>query len=111
MRLYHFTAVEYLHAIRSEGITKGDVPLKPTKSINAVWLTKDDDPDAQGWAGTGEHVLTDEERALHARNFGTPLRAPDVRFPDKRAVKLMVDVPDKDPALIRWNRFARMRGI
>jgi hypothetical protein len=110
MRLYHFTALEYLKSILEQGLTRGDVPLGPRRFGNAVWLTQNPDPEAQvSWAGSGERVLTDEDRAAYEAIFG--VRPPaGSRFPDKRAVMLEVEVPEDDPNLVRWIRYARLRG-
>jgi len=41
MNLYHFTSVYYLPSILRAGLTRGDVPLGLTASVNGVWLTKE----------------------------------------------------------------------
>jgi hypothetical protein len=48
MMLYHFTALEYLDAIKAEGLTKGEVPVSATDLLNAVWLTSDPSPRGTG---------------------------------------------------------------
>jgi hypothetical protein len=112
VRLYHFTALEYLPSILEEGLTRGDVPLGPRKfGGNAVWLTLNADPAAQAfWAGEGERLATDEERRHLESLFGKPV-PPGSRFADKRAVLLAVEIPDEDPKLVQWLRFARLRGV
>lgn len=107
--LYHFTALEYLQKILEEGLTRGDVPTSRTGVENAVWLTTDPEPSRQGWADD-PHILSDEERAAYGRVFGE-VPKPGARFPDKRAIRLEVDVPDGDPNLVGWLHFARVRRI
>ncbi|HTF32788.1 MAG TPA: hypothetical protein VK714_03690 [Myxococcota bacterium] len=109
MKLYHFTGVEYLEEIATAGLTRGEVPLGPMKTENAVWLTRDPDPDSQGWAGEG-HVLTDLERELAAKLKGRPV-PPGAFLADKRAVRLIIEVPAGDAKLVPWLTFARQRGV
>ncbi len=49
MKLYHYTAREYLPSIKRQGITRGDVPLTPTGGFNAPWLTDDPNAAQQDW--------------------------------------------------------------
>ncbi|MCL4684698.1 hypothetical protein KJ059_08085 [Myxococcota bacterium] len=109
MKLYHFTALEYLRSILAEGITTGDVPLGPRRHGNAVWLTRAPEPNAQLWTNDGSHVLSDDERRLHASIFGAPVPRGS-RVPDKRAVRLTVEVPEGDKLLTQWLPYARLRG-
>ena len=110
VRLYHFTALEYLDSILSEGITRGDLPLSPTRQGRAVWLTQNANPIAQTWTPEGEQLLTAEERAAHEYAFGTP-PPPGAKVADKRAVLIAVDVPSGDRLLYQWLRYARLRGV
>ena len=51
MRLYHFTAKEYLSSIMREGLWKGEIPYSLTDyGDNGVWLTTSGNLTAQGWA-------------------------------------------------------------
>jgi len=109
VRLYHFTALEYLPRILAEGLTRGDVPLGPTKRENAVWLTSNPEPTEQAWASE-PHVSTDAERALHERLFGRPVPR-GARYADKRAVVIAIEIPSGDPKLVRWYRYANRRGV
>ncbi len=110
IRLYHFTALEYLDSIMSEGITRGDLPLGPTRHGRAVWLTRNPSREAQTWTPECERLLTAEDRAAHERAFGTR-PPPDAKFADKRAVLITVDVPSSDRLLYQWLRYARLRGV
>lgn len=106
MILYHFTALEYLDAILTEGLTKGDVPLSQTQGENAVWFTSDMAPEGHGL--TDGHVLTIEEREAYRRSFGKVL-SEGARFPDKRRVRIEVVIPSSDRALKPWLPWARKR--
>jgi hypothetical protein len=70
--------------------------------MNAVWLTCDRSPAGHGL--TDGRELTPEEK----RSQG---HAPweSARFPDKRAIRLTVELNDQDVALVRWPRWARGR--
>jgi hypothetical protein len=107
VKLYHFTALEYLGSILDEGLTRGDVPLSPTRRKTAIWLTRNPDPDTQAWTGDPRR-----ERKPYARllDFAPSLRRLP-RFVDKRAVMLAVEVPDGDGKLVGWLCFAAQRGI
>ena len=100
MILYHFTAAEYLDAILREGLSKGDVPLVPVGAgLTGVWLTTDVDPAGQGL--TDGYVLSEQERAVWSNLFHRPC-PPGMRFPNKRAVRIKVDIPREDTKLVRW---------
>jgi hypothetical protein len=110
VKLYHFTALEYIESIEREGLTRGDVPLKPKgRGLNGVWLTRNPDVEAQGWASK-PRVLSDEERADYATVFGK-MPPPGSRIADKRAVRITVDIPGKDSRLKVWTKYARLRGV
>jgi len=80
--LYHFTSRLHLPAILSSGaLSRGDVPLSPTGGVNAVWLTDDPEANRQGW------------------RHGSIV--------DKGEVRITVRIPVGDPALHRWQDFAR----
>ena len=102
MILYHFTAAEYLPAIRAEGLSKGEVPLTPTEYMNAVWLTTDRDPSGHGLCD--ERELSTKEKAF----LGVPLDHP-AKFPNKRAIRLTVKVKSADRRLVAWRPWAHKR--
>lgn len=82
MRLYHFTAIEYLPEIAADGLWKGEVPLSHKKVANAVWLTDDTSPKTHGL--TRGRYLTREERAWYEH---------------------------RDPLLSKWSVWAPRNGV
>lgn len=99
MILYHYTAREYLPAILAEGLTKGEVPLTQTNLRNAVWLTSDRAASGHGLTDGRDLTLAEKEA------MGVPLTSP-ARFPDKRAIRITVRVPQGDRQLVRWRNWA-----
>jgi hypothetical protein len=89
MKLYHFTGVEYLDAIMSDGLSIGDVPTSARKGKNGVWFTTDPDPSGHG--------LSD----------GTEISPFGGRFANKRAVRITVNIPSHDRHLVNWMRWGR----
>ncbi|QUD90584.1 hypothetical protein [Phenylobacterium montanum] len=104
MKFYHFTAKEYLPRILASGLSRGDVPKTPKKSKNAVWLTTDIDASGHGLSEARE--LTYVEKLLS----GIPPEEP-ARFPDKRAIRIEVDIDLNDPALRKWDRWATANNV
>jgi hypothetical protein len=107
MVLYHFTCAEFLKSIVREGLCRGDVRTKkigPLYETNAVWLTTDPQPKGHGLGLPG--ALTEEDRLRHFEIFGT-MPPKGSRYPDKRAVRITVNIPKGDPRLQRWTRWAR----
>jgi hypothetical protein len=105
LKLYHFTAREYLPAIAREGLWKGQVSVTATDHLNAVWVTSAPDPGRGSHHGlTDGRMLTPQEKAL----CGLPSDAP-ARFPDKRAIRLTVMIPRGDRKLVPWNTWSRKR--
>jgi hypothetical protein len=106
MILYHFTALEYLDAIKADGLTKGEVPVSPTDLLNAVWLTTDPSPKGHGL--TDGRPLTEQERFVEyqRRGFMPPEGA---RFPNNRAVRIAVLIPSSDRNLYHWPKWGRKR--
>lgn len=78
MRLYHFTAAEYLRGIAQEGLTVGDVPtdIHKMRGRIGVWLTSTPTPEGHGLAGS--------------------------RY-DKAGFRIEVDIDDNAPLLARWS--------
>jgi hypothetical protein len=107
MILYHFTCAEFLKRIMREGLCRGDVRTKqigPLFETNAVWLTTDPQPKGHGLSLPG--TLTEEDRLRHFKVFGT-MPPEGSRYPDKRAVRITVDIPKENPRLRRWTSWAR----
>lgn len=102
MLLYHYTAKEYLPLILAEGLTRGDVPTSPTEGMNAVWLTSDSAADGHGL--TDGRELTDREKQMAGI---APTQS--ARFPNKRAIRLQVRIPQGDRNLMVWSKWARKR--
>lgn len=107
MLLYHFTCAQHLDSIRSEGLTRGDVPLDKHQALNAVWLTRDRKPSAQGWAGIGQE-LSDEAKLKLKNAYG--IVAPDsAHYANKQEIRITVKIPRNDRNLIHWPVWARKR--
>lgn len=88
LRLYHYTSTFHLPMILSMGgLSRGDVPISPYRSENAVWFTTDPLP------------LPDRAHGLSGS------------IVNKREVQIAVDFSLDDPALIKWTRFARTKKI
>jgi hypothetical protein len=87
--LYHFTSRPYWHFIKTEGITRGEVPITPEKILNWPNLTSNPDPFVQAWAGS--------KAAGCAMN--------------KRAVRITVELPAQDENLMSWRELATRCGI
>ncbi|WP_120632197.1 hypothetical protein [Ruegeria sp. EL01] len=109
MIFYHFTALEYLEAIKEEGITKGDVPMtaagKVGQEVNAVWLTTDATPGGHGLSDG--HQLTVSEKI----RMGVPVHI-NANFPNKRAVRIKVKWPaSKAKQWLRWARGRAEKGV
>jgi len=102
MILYHYTAVEYLDAIRREGLTLGDIPISPTEAQNAVWLTTS--RDSAGHGLTEERQLTIHEKRL----LGHPIDS-DKRFPNKRRIRIAVRILASDKRLVKWRIWSAKR--
>ena len=81
MRLYHFTAAEYLEGIKQNGIVRGHVATSPTEALQAPWLTSDPSWEAQRWTHSSAH--------------------------DKSRFRLTVEIPDNTRGLWHWPRLAR----
>lgn len=104
MILYHYTALEYVESILQSGLTRGEVPLGPGREdcLNAVWFTSDADPAGHGLTD-GKVLSTDEKRIL-----GVDV-ATEFRFPDKRRIRIAVDIDANDQNMSRWMRWAKKR--
>jgi hypothetical protein len=106
MLLYHFTALDYLDAIKAEGLTKGELPLSQTEVRNAVWLTTDRNP-GHGVEGV-ERPLTDQERYNYLMTRGRMPPAGAV-WPNKHAVRITVLIARGDRNLHHWPKWGRKR--
>lgn len=104
MKLYHYTGIEYVEAILTQGLSKGEVPMGPKAEdcLNGVWFTTEKTPAGHGL--TDGHIPTAEERKVMRI-------APDadVRFPNKRRIRMCVDIKSSDPNLTRWVRWSKTR--
>lgn len=109
MILFHFTAVEHLPAILTEGLSKGDIPVEPGEpGYRGVWFTTDREPSLHGLSGGEMLTLPEAERRLIERNTGRP--APfKVRTLDKRAVRIQVATPLKHKKLFAWLQWSAKR--
>lgn len=77
MRLYHYTAGEYLRGIAKHGLTVGDVMLDATSTAGliGVWFTTSPSPNGHGV---------------------------DTSALDKQRFRLTVEVPADDGRLVKW---------
>lgn len=110
MLLYHFTSAEFLDAIQSEGLTRGEVPLTRSKILNGVWLTSDPSPEGHGLTD-GEELSPAEIRQMKADGFlasSIPEDKP-ITWVDKRSARITVRIPSSDRALKRWISWGRKR--
>jgi len=99
LTLFHFTCHWHLDAIRREGILRGDVPITPNSGFNAPSFTTNPDPADQDWAGyPGERIPL-------------PADEPILFFPDKRAIRITVRIPENHPRLFRWVQLVRKYEI
>ena len=100
------TLTDMTESILKGGLNRGDVPVSPTEAVNAVWLTTDTDPEGHGL--TDGRALTDKERLTYASVFGR--HPPEgARFPNKRAVRIKLLIPNSDRQLIHWPKWARKK--
>lgn len=106
MRLHHFTCVEHLGSILATGISRGEVCTTTwqTPDLNAVWLTTDANPSGHG-LGDCEEITEDFSRDVY-KKAGIYLE-PGSYFPNKRRVKITVDLRPQDERLFRWTRWAK----
>ena len=100
MDYYHYTCREYLPNIAREGRRRGEVPLTKCKVIQAVWLTTDPNPEGHG--------LSDGDEVIAPKLFGLPPGA-KLRFPNKRAIRFKVIIPETGGELVRWSEWGRRR--
>jgi hypothetical protein len=103
MEFYHYTALNRLDSIRAEGLNQGDVPLSPTKGLNAVWLTTDIDPRGHG-LGVARPLTETERYAMQRWNGFLP--SAGARWDDKREARINVEIADNDPNLVDWYPWA-----
>ncbi|MEM5518953.1 hypothetical protein WNY37_18485 [Henriciella sp. AS95] len=101
MKLYHFTAISHMKAIMSEGLTKGEMPVSATRSVNAVNFTTDK-------TGVG-HGLCRAKFAtpgfLSRKGHSLGVRDQVPMFADKHKVRITVDL-DRS-RVTRWMRWAK----
>ena len=106
MIFYHFTCEEHIEAILREGLARGEVPLTRSCVLSAPWLTTDPTPYGHGLSFGGAMPRA-QERFLRASNPGLPPGR--LRLADKSAIRIAVEVPLNDPALVRWQDWAKGR--
>jgi hypothetical protein len=83
--LYHFTCRPWWHFIKTEGITRGEVPLSFRDVLQHPNLTSNPDPSAQRWGC----------------NSGL----------NKTAVRITVEIPTGDINLISWRDLATRHKV
>lgn len=105
MQLYHFTSYWHLRGILTDReINCGEVALSPTKIVTTVVnLTTNGDAATQLWF----------EELGNVFEIANPLFTPDVYTidADKVAVRLTLEIPDKDRRLQRWDTVCIQKKI
>lgn len=104
MILFHFTAINRLEAILREGLTRGEIPYTPNEIGNAVWFTTDRSPAGHGLSDAVP--VPANIRAQLAKQHGRPIPE-DLRWHDKRRVRIEVVIQSRDRLLKPWLPFAR----
>jgi hypothetical protein len=100
MKLYHFTASEYIEPIMTHGLNRGEVVIDaPNLVQNGVNLTTDDDPRDHGLSDG--RLVTSLERRIFEQMDGVRLPK-GMRFPDKRRVRIEIDLPEHTHGLVNW---------
>lgn len=107
MRLHHFTCTEYLDSILATGLSRGEVCTTNWQrpDTNAVWLTTDESPSGHGLGDRHQEITDDFSRAVYLK-AGIRIE-PGSYFPNKRRVKITVDLRPQDARLFRWMRWAK----
>ncbi len=103
--LYHFTSPAHCQTILRTGLSRGSVPLSPTKDLNAVWLTSDPSPDGHGLEAGGAFMT--EHQRQQAFEWSGVLPPEGSRFPKDDSVRLTVELMDDDENLHAWLPWAR----
>lgn len=83
MKLYHYTAIEYMPSIIKSGICKGWTYVTRVHFTKCHWFTANANFDDQAWQ----------------------------YYTRKLAVRLSVEFEPHDPALVRWPKYAKMLHI
>jgi hypothetical protein len=96
--LYHFTCRLWWRFIEKEGIRHGEVPIGRGRLLDHPNLTTDPDPANQGWACSAGESLSGGGQQI-------------VWVVSKLAVRIGVELPSRDPKLIRWVDLARQTGM
>ena len=99
MKLYHFTALEYIESILANGLTKGEVVITPRDIRNGVNLTSDPDPAGHGLTDGGR--LTTRERRFMSAEAGA-------YWPNKRRLRIAVEIADQDAGLQNWLQWSKI---
>lgn len=100
MKLYHFTASEYIEPIMTHGLNRGEVVIDaPNLVQNGVNLTTDADPRDHGLSDG--RLVTSLERRIFEQMDGVRLPK-GMRFPEKRRVRIEIDLPEHTHGLVNW---------
>ena len=86
IKLYHYTSRLHIGRIMQEGLSRGEVPLSPTRGATAVWFTTDADPG------------TNKDHGLYS-------------IVDKREMRITVELNRIDPNLWKWTEYAGTHNI
>lgn len=97
-QFFHFTCRLWWRFILKEGIVHGEVPVGGGRILDHPNLTTDPDPANQDWAGTvgDSHIIGGKRMVM---------------TPNKRAIRIGVELSPRDPGLIRWVALARATGL
>jgi len=105
MRLYHFTCIECIEGILTEGIHPGLIPFENGSKYGAVSLTTDRSPVGHGLT-TGEVVTGEVLRRLAENQPNYDGRDP-LTLPDRRKFRLALDIDYKDELLLSWKQYRK----
>ena len=105
MLLYHFTSADSLPQIRAGGLSRGTVPVSPTRGLNAVWLTTDGGPGGHGLEAGGAMMSDDQRR--QALEWSGVLPPAGTRLAKPATARITGDLVPNDRNLHVWLSWAR----
>ncbi len=103
MKLYHYTAEDNLGSILENGLTRGELPLSPSKVVKAISLTTDPCPRGHGLSDD-EQISELHRVKLAAAGVCVP---PGARYKNKRAIRITLQLPSN--SVTSWLPWARRK--
>lgn len=103
--VFHYGDIHSKDSILQNGINRGKTQVKPRMTVDSVWLTLNPRPWEQTWDEGTERFLTFEERRRieWMDRCTVPM---DAMWPNKRAVRHTLIIPQDDSRLVPYVRFA-----